>query len=253
MFRTRNLLFLFILMVSVTLLGVSACTGDEKAATQANSMSAGRSAGESAGTVTAEQPAISGRIEAGLRVLTFDTARTSQDFTIYRGDYIKPEIAGGGEFTVVIPELGVEQSFPVAEGQRPYIKVPNVGAFAYTIGGLSGVIEAVDYVAANYREVNSTEAAGLIANLEPFILDVRTDQEFRSGHIDGATLVPVQVLKRRLGEITQHKDRPTLVYCRSGNRSTVAARILADAGFRQIINLRKGIKEWAGEQRPVVK
>ncbi len=199
------------------------------------------------------QPSISGRVEAGLRVLTFDPAATDQSLRIYRGDYVRPELTGSESFTLEIPALGVTHTAPVPEGERAYFKVPEAGSFEFTIGSAGGVIEAVEYAASHYREVSARDAAGLIANLDPVILDVRTPGEFSGGHLEGAVLIPVQEIQKRLGELTAEKDRPVLVYCRSGNRSTVAAKVLVDAGFSQVVNLRKGINDWNREGLPVVK
>jgi rhodanese-related sulfurtransferase len=63
----------------------------------------------------------------------------------------------------------------------------------------------------------------------------------------------VQDFQRRLGELLPHKQDPVLVYCASGNRSTVAAKLLVDAGFVQVANLRRGISEWSREGLPTVK
>lgn len=198
-------------------------------------------------------PTVSGRIEAGLRVLTIDPAAQGQRFTIYRGDYVRPELTSGAGFTIEIPSLNVSRSFPTAANEHPYIKFPDAGSFEFRIGSASGIIEAVEYAAAPYREVGAREAAGMIGNVSPFILDVRTASEFGSGHIAGAVLIPVQELQKRLGELSPQKQRPVLVYCATGNRSTVASKMLVDAGFVQVVNLRRGMAEWNREGLPTVK
>ena len=210
--------------------------------------------GEQAGQAgqSAQSPTISGRIVDGLRVLTIDPAAPG-DFTIYRGDYVRLETTGNAPLKIAVPELGVEKSYPVPEGEKAYFKVPEAGAFAYTIGTAGGTITAIPYAASGYQEVTAAEAATLIRNVSPFILDVRTAGEFAAGHIAGATLVPVQVLQQQVGSLTARKDAPIFVYCRSGNRSTVAARILMDNGYDQVINLRHGIKEWQQAGLPVEK
>ncbi len=199
------------------------------------------------------EPAVSGRLEAGLRVLTIDPVAQDQHFRVYRGDYVRPELSSGASFTLEIPALDVNQVFPAAAGAPAYVKVPDTGSFAFKAGAATGVIEAVDYQAAQYSELNATEAAAFIANRRPFILDVRTEREFAGGHLEGATLIPVQSLQGRLAELASHKQEPVLVYCASGNRSTVAAKMLIDAGFQQVTNLRRGIAEWTKAGLPVVK
>jgi len=202
---------------------------------------------------TSTEAVVSGRIEDGLRVLTFDAQGTDQELRVYRGDYVRAELSTGEAFTLEIPALDITQVYPASAGERPYFKLPRAGSFEFRIGDAGGVIEAVEYEAANYREVSAKDAAGLIANLDPLVLDVRTEREFAGGHLENATLIPVQVLKSRLGELAGAKDRPVFVYCRSGNRSTVAAKMLIDAGFEQVINLRRGIVEWERDGLPTVK
>ena len=74
------------------------------------------------------------------------------------------------------------------------------------------------------------------------ILDVRQPAEYASGHIPGALLAP-------LPEITDHvphidPERPVLVYCASGGRSRVAAQILTEQGFQEVINIAGGFNAW---------
>jgi rhodanese-related sulfurtransferase len=199
-------------------------------------------------------PAISGRIEAGLRVLTVDpSAAEAPHFTIYRGDYVRLESRNGQPVTIVVPDLDVDKTYPVADDEKAYFKVPNAGRFAYTLGDLSGVIEALEYAASGYREVSAEEAAVLIRSTEPLILDVRTPGEFAQGHLPGAKLIPVQVLEAQIAQLGDDKDQPLFIYCRSGNRSTVAAKLLMDRGFTNVVNLRRGIGEWQAEDLPIVK
>lgn len=202
---------------------------------------------------TAPGAAISGRLEAGLRVLTLDPAAADQKFTIYRGDYVRIETTSGATVVLAIPALDVAQSFPPAEGEPQYVKIPDAGTYPFTAGTATGVIEAIEYQAPQYAEVSAKEAAALIANRQPFILDVRTAREFGAGHLEGASLVPVQDLHGRLSELAAHKREPVLVYCATGNRSTVAAKLLIDAGFEQVYNVRRGIGEWSREGLPVVR
>jgi len=90
----------------------------------------------------------------------------------------------------------------------------------------------------------------LSSNKDYFILDVRSKEEFDSGHIEGAYLLPVSELENRLAELPQ--DKPIIVYCRSGSRSTSAANILLEKGFKEIFNMTGGITEWQSKGFPVV-
>lgn len=73
------------------------------------------------------------------------------------------------------------------------------------------------------------------------LIDVRTAEEFASGHIAGAVNIPVQELGGRLGEVS--KDQPVVLYCRSGNRSGQAATLLERAGYTGIYDL-GGLTAW---------
>lgn len=80
------------------------------------------------------------------------------------------------------------------------------------------------------------------------LIDVRTPGEFSSGYIPSAKNIPVDQLKERSGELDSEKR--IYLYCRSGNRSATAARILKDAGFTDVIDY-GGIGNWKGElERP---
>ena len=104
---------------------------------------------------------------------------------------------------------------------------------------------------AGYVDVSVQQAKEMIDNGEVFILDVRTQEEYDTGHIRGSTLIPVQVLKERLDEIP--KDKKILVYCRTGRRSTQASEILVNNGFKAVYNMKGGIVDWTGVGYEVVK
>jgi rhodanese-related sulfurtransferase len=90
------------------------------------------------------------------------------------------------------------------------------------------------------KEVSREEAKKLIGEGAQLI-DVRADHEWAAGHLPGATHLPLDELNERTGEID--KARPVLLYCRGGNRSTMAAAALADAGY-DASKLSEGIVGW---------
>ncbi len=97
------------------------------------------------------------------------------------------------------------------------------------------------------KEVSREEARKLIDEGAQLI-DVRADHEWEVGRIAGATHVPLPELPQRLGEID--KDRPVVVYCRGGNRSSMATEALTDAGY-DAVKLSEGIVGWSGEDLPL--
>ena len=80
---------------------------------------------------------------------------------------------------------------------------------------------------------------------EFLLIDVRTDEEYVRGNIDGSKLIPVHELEERLHELDQYREKKILVYCRSGARSMVAVGILFENGFNNIVNLAGGYMAWA--------
>ena len=68
------------------------------------------------------------------------------------------------------------------------------------------------------------------------LLDVRTPQEYREGHIPGSQNVPLQQLDK-VEEVTENKDTVLYVYCRSGARSRQAVRLLKHMGYTNVHNI----------------
>lgn len=83
--------------------------------------------------------------------------------------------------------------------------------------------------------IDAAEARRLVEG-GAVLVDVRTPAEFADGHLPGAISVPVQDLDRRIEDLGP-KDRPIVLYCRSGVRSGRAARILTDAGYASVHDL----------------
>ena len=75
------------------------------------------------------------------------------------------------------------------------------------------------------------------------MLDVRTPSEWSICRIDGATLIPLQELGERLGELS--RDEEIVAYCHIGGRSAHAVALLRENGFSRVRNLAGGIDAWA--------
>lgn len=67
-------------------------------------------------------------------------------------------------------------------------------------------------------------------------IDVRTTDEFNSGHIEGAAHIPYEEIAVRIGEVTTDKNAKIHLYCRSGNRSGIALQTLQAMGFKNAVN-----------------
>jgi rhodanese-related sulfurtransferase len=91
--------------------------------------------------------------------------------------------------------------------------------------------------------------ARLDAGEELLVLDVRTPEEYaQDGRIAGSTLLPLQELPQRMGELP--KGQPIACFCRSGNRSRTACDQLAQAGFTNLVNVEGGIGAWRAAGYP---
>lgn len=97
------------------------------------------------------------------------------------------------------------------------------------------------------REVSREEARKMVEEGAQLV-DVRADHEWEAGRIAGAAHVPLPELPQRLGEID--KERPVVVYCRGGNRSSMAADALTDAGY-EAAKLTEGIVGWDKDDLPL--
>lgn len=104
----------------------------------------------------------------------------------------------------------------------------------FWILGLVGVVAVVAM-----RMLGGAGAAGGSMVMEKLkagatIVDVRTPEEFADGSYPGAKNIPVQVIASRLNEIP--RDKPVVVFCRSGARSASAAATLREAGYTDVTN-----------------
>ena len=96
----------------------------------------------------------------------------------------------------------------------------------------------------SYQQITQEEAKEMMDSQEVIILDVREQDEYDSGHIPGAVLLPVgSINETTAAEVIPDKDSTVLVYCRSGNRSKTASSALAELGYTNIYEF-GGINTW---------
>ena len=87
------------------------------------------------------------------------------------------------------------------------------------------------------NQINNREAKKFIlSNDNILLLDVRTEEEFNEGHIEGAVLIPADKLPFRYEEI--------LDYCQTGGRSPMATNFLEENGFSDIYHMYEGFARW---------
>lgn len=213
---------------------------------------------------TKEKP--DGKLVKGVRIIHIEPKAVPQDIRVYRGEKVQLIITNRNySFAVQIPEFKISRRARKGKDLALTFKAAKVGAFPlFTNRNRLGndrkklaTIIVMQYKPSEqnvvYEEISVKKAKELIGNKGILILDVRTSKEYHAGHLEGAKLIPVQQLLERISEIEDHKNRDVLVYCRSGNRSTAAAEILINNGFKKIYNMQNGIKGWTKKGFDTVK
>lgn len=87
----------------------------------------------------------------------------------------------------------------------------------------------------------------------PIILDVRSQQEYQQGHIEGAINIAYDQLGSQSELLKDYKQQPIVVYCRSGRRAQVAYQTLQQKGFTQLVDLQGHMNLWQQKQYPLSK
>ena len=118
-------------------------------------------------------------------------------------------------------------------------------AFVLLLTGCSSSTSATD--------LSVSEFTGKVAEQGVVTLDVRTPGEFSEGYIEGAQLIDFQSGNFENEIAALDKSKTYAVYCRSGNRSGQAVKVMREAGFNNLYNLNGGVIDWANAGLPLVK
>lgn len=136
------------------------------------------------------------------------------------------------------PAAPVAATAPEVDAARLATLDAYLSALPENFGGVSPV------------DFNTEMAGGTV----PFILDVRTQAEWDAdGHIDGATLIPINELPANLAQLPTDKAAPILVLCKSAHRGAIAEIYLQFLGYTNVRNLFGGMNGWTAAELPVVK
>lgn len=99
-----------------------------------------------------------------------------------------------------------------------------------------------------FTRISPEEAKEMLQN-GAVIIDVREQHEYDSGHVPGATLIPVNTVYKRREELP--KDKDVLLICAVGQRSALAAEMAAAAGLTRLFNVEGGTEAWIKAGEPV--
>jgi len=101
-------------------------------------------------------------------------------------------------------------------------------------------------------EVTQAEVLTLVGSADgPLLLDVRTPQEFASGHVPGARNIPFDQVTAHLADLQAFRQRGAVVYCESGGRAAKAIQVLRGAGFQGVRHLQGDMSGWRSSGRAV--
>jgi rhodanese-related sulfurtransferase len=144
---------------------------------------------------------------------------------------------------VLIAEAGREQESAMRLGR---IGFDHVAGYLADVQSLES---RPDLRASTERLSPAVAAERLHSAAAPQIVDVRTPHEHETKHIAGSVSMPLSRLAARVGELPT--DRPLLVHCAGGYRSSIAASLLQQAGFDRVSELAGGIAAWEAAGLPV--
>ena len=120
-------------------------------------------------------------------------------------------------------------------------KVTNYLYYLAMVGLIVWFSYGKGWIFADFENIEAKQALYLLENDNNIsLLDVRGISEYKAGHLEDATLIPVEHLSKNLTMLKDVKNKKILVYCRSGNRSVMASRILKKNGFTPI-NIKGGM------------
>jgi rhodanese-related sulfurtransferase len=139
---------------------------------------------------------------------------------------------------------------------RPSVKFIQENILLIAVAIVSGAMLLWPYVrrVGGGPSVSAAQATQLINREDALVVDVRDPGEYGAGHILGAKNVPLSRINGAGSEIAaKRKDKPVIVYCDDGNRSTKAAAVLRSQGFPKAVNLSGGLAAWRQAGLPVEK
>jgi rhodanese-related sulfurtransferase len=117
-----------------------------------------------------------------------------------------------------------------------------------------GFLALVNDAKQRVREVTIDEVRGRQERGERFhLVDVREDSEWQAGHIVGATHLGKGVIERDIETVIPDHDADLVLYCGGGYRSALAADALQKMGYRKVVSMDGGWREWTGKNYPTEK
>ncbi|MCX8959162.1 rhodanese-like domain-containing protein [Erwinia psidii] len=116
------------------------------------------------------------------------------------------------------------------------------------------IVTTVKGMFSKVKTISRGEATYLINKENGVVVDVRSRDDFRKGHISNAiNLLAADIKKGSFGELEKHKAQPVIVVCATGTSAIDSAAQLNTAGFGRVFVLKDGVSGWNGENLPLVR
>jgi rhodanese-related sulfurtransferase len=128
---------------------------------------------------------------------------------------------------------------------------PWLAAFA-VVTALAVVVYELLLRAQNTASLAPQDAIRLM-NQGATVLDLRPQQDYAAGHINGARHFDPGQIARASDALKRYKERPLIIYCDRGSVAAAAVRVLARQGFTKVFNLRGGLAAWRAENLPLAR
>jgi len=121
------------------------------------------------------------------------------------------------------------------------------------------LVDILTAARAQIKEIMPDDLEEMRDDTQLLIVDVREENEFKSGHIDGSVHIPRGILEGAADpayrtphpELSKARKRPVVLVCATGGRSAMATVTLQEMGFEQVFNLAGGLKLWEAEDYPL--
>lgn len=107
---------------------------------------------------------------------------------------------------------------------------------------------------AAYKEVSAAQVTQMMNREDGVVVDIRSKDEFKRGHITGAVnVLPSEIKSGSVPSLENHKSDPIIVVCKTGQTAQESANLLAKAGFEKVYLLKNGLVAWGEANLPLIK
>ncbi|NUW68928.1 rhodanese-like domain-containing protein [Vibrio coralliilyticus] len=116
------------------------------------------------------------------------------------------------------------------------------------------IMNIVKSTTAAYKEITASQTTQLMNRENGVVVDIRSKDEFRKGHItDAVHILSSDIKAGNFGSLENHKSSPIIVVCKTGQTAQESANLLAKAGFENVSLLKNGLIAWNEANLPLVK